>query len=46
MARVEKGVRREEGRLIRWTAPRVTRLEAGAAENGSGPRHDDQVNYS
>jgi len=46
MATVEKGARREDSRLVRWVAPRVTRLEAGAAENGSGPRHDDQINYS
>ena len=33
-------------RLPRWTAPRMARLSAGAAENGSGPLGDDQVNHS
>jgi hypothetical protein len=36
----------DKGRRGRWTAPAVTRLAAGAAENGSGPTSDDPINHS
>lgn len=29
-----------------WSAPAVKRLNAGAAENASGPTHDDPIDYS
>lgn len=42
----DEGLVGKRAELARWTAPAVKRLNAGAAENASGPTPDDQVNYS
>jgi hypothetical protein len=48
MAMIDRDMRDSaaQGARARWAAPTVTRLAAGKAENGAGPKLDNQVTAS